>query len=96
MLIPARNIPRIPHIPRDRTRATAKWGMLGKGGKISCKRLGFVQRQENHTWLERAVRSAGLRAARAAGVHIEVEGEQSAAGSACAATRAAAASNEPG
>jgi hypothetical protein len=25
MLIPARNIPRIPHIPRDRTRATAKW-----------------------------------------------------------------------
>jgi hypothetical protein len=30
MLIPARNIPRIPHIPRDRTRATAKWGMRGK------------------------------------------------------------------
>jgi hypothetical protein len=35
MLIPARNIPRIHHIPRDRTRATANRGMWGKGGKIS-------------------------------------------------------------
>jgi hypothetical protein len=33
MLIPARNIPRIPHIPRDRTRAKANRGMWGKGGE---------------------------------------------------------------
>jgi len=31
MLIPARNIPRIPDIPRGRTRATANRGMWGMG-----------------------------------------------------------------
>jgi hypothetical protein len=30
---PARNIPRIPQIPRDRTRVTANGGNVGKGGK---------------------------------------------------------------
>jgi hypothetical protein len=34
-LLPARNIPRIPHIPRGRTLATANRGMRGMGGKIS-------------------------------------------------------------
>ena len=29
-----RNIPRIPHIPRTDTRAAARWGMRGMGGKI--------------------------------------------------------------
>ena len=46
-LLPARNIPRIPHIPRGRTLATAYRGM---GGKISRKRPAFVQCQENHVW----------------------------------------------
>jgi hypothetical protein len=34
-LLPARNMPRIPHIPRDRTGARANWGMRGMRGKIS-------------------------------------------------------------
>ena len=34
-IVPAKNVPRIPDIPRPGTRATAKWGMRGKGGKMS-------------------------------------------------------------
>ena len=34
-IVPVRNIPRIPHIPRTETPARAKWGMRGMGGKIS-------------------------------------------------------------
>jgi hypothetical protein len=46
-LLPARNIPRIPHIPRGRTLATAsrEWGE-----RYPRERPAFVQCQDNHVW----------------------------------------------
>ncbi len=41
-LIPARNIPSIPHIPRARTRTPANWGMGERGERYPRKRRGFV------------------------------------------------------
>src|SRR5262249_17538486 len=76
--MPARgDIPRIPHIPRPGTPATARWGMRGKGEKISpLTRWSRPILREPRLAGGAAMSAAqALSAARAVGIHLEVDGD---------------------
>src|SRR4029077_3822660 len=76
-LIPARNIPLIPHFPRGRPQARSIWGKRGKGGKISplTRWSRPILREASLAGAGGYERSPGSERGSRVGIHLEVDGD---------------------
>jgi hypothetical protein len=97
MLIPARNIPRIPHITPRQNSGDGEPGNVGKGGKDIPVNDMVSSRMPRKPRSGLAMSAAqALSVARAAGIHIEVEGDDLRLEAPAPSTRPPATFAEPG